>query len=310
MKNRLILLCLLLGILHPNISAQDVQVQKIKEQIEFLSSDDFQGRKTGTKGLEKAANYISKYFESEDIKPYYESYIDTFYIKGGTPAYNVVAHIEGSDPFLKREPIIIGAHYDHIGITKGPENDSIANGANDNISGTVGVMQLANRLKEFQPKRSILFVLFDAEEQGLLGSKYLAEKLKSEDIYPYVVFNIEMIGVPMKDKPKQAYLTGFEKSNFVKLFNKYAGQEALTYLPQAKDYSLFKRSDNYPFFLSFEIPAHSVSTFDFKNYEYYHHVNDEAQLLDAVHINDLINTWFEPLLEIANHTERNIKLND
>lgn len=305
-----ILLCLFGQFLYAQdtISKGD-NVKEIKVQLDVLASDAFQGRESGSKGLEQAADYISAYFKSQDIKPYYKTYKDTFYLKSKV-GYNLIAEIKGSDPYLKRQPLIIGAHYDHIGFTKAVDGDSIANGANDNISGTVGVMQLAKRLKDKQPKRPILFVLFDAEEQGLKGSTYLAEKLKSEDINPYVIFNLEMIGVPMLDQPQKAYLTGFDKSNFAKLFNDYAESEALILLSQAQKYQLFRRSDNYPFYKSFKIPAHSVSTFDFTNYDYYHHVKDEALLQDPKHINSLVNLWVEPLLKIANHTEKLIKLND
>ena len=314
MRNILGCFGLVLGLVFQSVYSQDTLVQDnnvedIQTQLEVLASDEFQGRETGSKGLEKAANYIESYFISQDIKPYYESYKDTFYLKKKV-AYNVIAYVKGSDPYLKREPVIIGAHYDHIGLKKAIEGDSIANGANDNISGTVGVLQLAKRLKDSIPKRPIMFVLFDAEEQGLNGSTYLAEKLKSEDVEPYVVFNIEMIGVPMPDQPQQVYLTGYDKSNFAELFNDYTESEALIFSPQTQKMQLFKRSDNFPFYKSFNIPAHTVSSFDFTNYEYYHHVKDEAELQDAEHINDLVEIWIKPILEIANHTEKLIKLND
>ena len=291
-------------------TAQVSNIKDLNTHLNYISSDELNGRLTGTKGIDKAATYISKYFKSIGLKPYYETFRDTFYIKKQTVAYNVIGQIEGNDPLFKNEPIIIGAHYDHIGNSKAVDGDSIANGANDNASGSVAVMQLAYALKDSKPKRPILFVLFDAEEQGLLGSTYLAEKLKSEDVNPYAIFNIEMVGVSMRDKPKQAYLTGYDKSNFAKIFNEYANEEALIFSPQAKDYQLFKRSDNYPFFQSFEIPAHSVSTFDFTNYNYYHHVDDEAELLDTEHIQSLVNVWAEPLLKIANHSEKIIKLDN
>ena len=314
MRNILSSLGLVLVMVYQGVYAQDTLVQEtyvkeIQSQLEVLASDELQGRETGSKGLEKASDYISAYFKTQDIKPYYESYKDTFYLKKKV-AYNVIAYIKGSSPYLKNEPVIIGAHYDHIGMIKAVDGDSIANGANDNISGTVGVMQLAKRLKDSIPKRPIMFVLFDAEEQGLKGSTYLAEKLKSEDIKPYVIFNIEMIGVPLPDKPQQVYLTGYDKSNFAELFNDYAESEALIFSQQAQKMQLFKRSDNFPFYKSFKIPAHSVSSFDFTNYEYYHHVKDEAKLQNAEHINALVKVWIKPIMEIANHTEKLIKLKE
>jgi Zn-dependent M28 family amino/carboxypeptidase len=288
--------------------AQQENIIEIESQLKALASDEMQGRETGTEGIEKASKYISGFFKKENIKPYYESYIDTFYLKDKKPAYNVIAYIEGTESYLNQNPVIIGAHYDHIGIRKAIDGDSIANGANDNASGTVGVMQLAKRLKESKPKRPIIFVLFDAEEKGLLGSTYLAEKLKSEDVIPYVVINLEMIGVPMNGKPGQAYITGYKKSNFVEYFNEYANQEVLIFSSASKQYQLFKRSDNWPFYKSFEIPAHSFSTFDFSNYEYYHHVDDEAALMNPEHMNTLIDSWVEPISKIANHSDNTIKM--
>lgn len=287
--------------------AQRSQVEDIKTHLQVLTSDEFTGRETGKPGLNKAANYISKYFKSIQIKPYFISYKDTFYTKN-LKAYNVVGYIEGSEEYLKNKPLLITAHYDHIGIRKPVDGDSIANGANDNASGTVAVMQLAKNLKASKPKRPIVFVLFDAEEQGLQGSKFLAQKFKTQDIKPYVVFNIEMIGVPMKDKESQAYFTGYEKSNLAKKFNGYAQKEVLIFSPQASKYKLFRRSDNYPFYSTFSIPSHTASSFDFTNYDYYHQVDDEFEKLDIEHMNNLINSWVQPLLDIANHKENLIKL--
>ncbi len=290
--------------------SQDKNVEDVKLQLEKLSSDEFEGRLTGTKGRDLAADFIIKNFESYNLKPYFKTYKDTFYLKDNTVGINVIAQIEGSLDYLKNKPVIIGAHYDHIGFLSPVENDSIGNGANDNAAGSVGVLQLAKLLKDKKPLRPILFVLFDAEEQGLLGSKYLAEKMKSMDITPYIVFNLEMIGVPMKNRPRKAYLTGYDLSNLPDYFNKTAGEETIVFLPTARKYGLFQRSDNYPFYQSMNIPAHSVSTFDFVNYKYYHHTEDEAYLMDPSHIYDLVSIWAPVLEQIANHKEPVIKLNN
>jgi Zn-dependent M28 family amino/carboxypeptidase len=285
------------------------ELDHVNDQMTILTSDEFVGRETGTDGLKKAADYISYFFESQGIQPYFSTYKDTFIYKD-IEAYNIVGYIEGTEDYLKNKPLLISAHYDHIGIKKPIEGDSIANGANDNAAGTVAVMQLAKRLKDSKPKRPILFVLFDAEEKGLKGSKYLSEKLKAQDVIPYLVFNIEMIGVPMKDQPGKAYLTGFDKSNFAEYFNKYAKEDALIFSTQSEKFQLFRRSDNYPFYQNLNIPAHTASSFDFNNYDYYHHVDDELDKLDVNHMNNLINLWKKPLLEIANHKDNLIKLKE
>jgi len=303
-------LCILLTLFSFIGYSQASAAEDIQNQIDILASDEFEGRSAGTTGGQAAANYIADTFKSYKLKPYFKTFTDTFSINKTLKGTNIIAQIEGSDQQLKNEPIIIGAHYDHIGLVNAVDGDAIANGANDNASGSVGVLQLAKRLQDKKIRRPILFILFDAEEKGLLGSKHMATKLNALGIRPYVVFNLEMIGVPLQDNPQQAYLTGYDRSNFVDIFNKAAGQEALIYLTTAKQYGLFRRSDNYPFYKAFNIPAHSVSTFDFRNYKYYHHVKDEPKLMYAEHILGLVEIWARAIEEIANHKENIIRLKE
>ena len=81
--------------------------------MEYLASDELQGRATGSEGIEKAAVYIENYFKSNNIKPYFETYRDTFQL-GEITGYNIIGVIEGNDPKLKDEYVILGGHYDHI----------------------------------------------------------------------------------------------------------------------------------------------------------------------------------------------------
>src|SRR5690606_13144731 len=122
------------------------------------------------------------------IKPYFKTYRETVKIDS-INAFNVVGFIEGNDPKLKNEVIVLGAHYDHIGQGQSIKRyggkltdvDSIANGANDDASGVAAVLALANHFSINKTnKRSIVFALFSGEEFGLLGSKHLAKRLKSE----------------------------------------------------------------------------------------------------------------------------------
>lgn len=289
-------------------SPKDAILEKeVSAALEYLSSDELEGRKTGTPGIEKAARYIENVLETNGIKPFFKTYRDTFEVKGVT-GYNVVGMIEGTDPILKDEFVIIGAHYDHVGQGKPVDGDTIANGANDNASGTVAVLELARHFSAKAPKRSILVTLFSAEEMGLVGAKELAKDLKAQGIDLYTMFNIEMIGVPMAGRDYKAYLTGYEASNMAEKFNEYSGQEVLGFLPEAKQYNLFQRSDNYPFYEEFKIPAQTISTFDFKNYPYYHHVDDEFEHMDTSHMKDLIEALIPGLSAMANTSEKEIKL--
>ncbi|PRX43191.1 M20/M25/M40 family metallo-hydrolase [Salegentibacter salegens] len=286
-----------------------VQQAEVEELLNYLSSNELKGRQTGTEGIELAAQKIESIFQKNDIQKYFDSYRHNFETNG-VKGFNVVGVLEGNDPRLKDEFIILGAHYDHIGIQKPVEGDSIANGANDNAAGTVAVVELAKMLAEMDNnKRSIMFVLFSAEEMGLVGAKRIAQRLKEDRLDLYALFNFEMIGVPMNDKEYIGYLTGYENSNFAEKFNEYSGEKVLGFLPQAKEYNLFKRSDNYPFFEEFNVPAQTISTFDFTNYDYYHHVADEAEKLDVAHMTNVIESVIPGILKMANTPEKEIKLN-
>lgn len=286
------------------ISVSEADVAEI---LQYLSSDELEGRNTGTVGIEKAAVYIENILRENGIEPFLETYRDSFEIKGLT-GYNLIGIKEGSDPELKEEFVMIGAHYDHIGYGKPVEQDSIANGANDNASGTTAVLALAKHLSQVDTKRSILFSFFSAEEMGLVGARHLSNRLKEENLDLYVLFNIEMIGVPMTGKDYDVYLTGYQLSNLAQKFNEYTKEEVIGFLPQAQEYQLFRRSDNYPFYQDFNIPAQSISTFDFTNYDYYHHVSDEFQYMDTAHMTALIEKLIPGVIGIANDPQRSIQM--
>ncbi|HSP12352.1 MAG TPA: M20/M25/M40 family metallo-hydrolase [Salegentibacter sp.] len=288
---------------------KQITEDSVESLLKYLASDELKGRETGTDGILLAARKIESIFADHGVQPYYETYRDSFQIED-RHAFNVVGFVKGTDPVLKDEIIIIGAHYDHVGEGKEVNGDVIANGANDNAAGTVAVVELAKHFAEIKDnKRSLMFMLFSAEEMGLQGSKYSAEKMKEEAIDLYAVLNFEMIGVPMEDKDYLAYVTGYENSNLAEKFNEYSSEEVLGYLPQAKEYNLFKRSDNYPFYQEFNIPSQTISTFDFTNYDYYHHVSDEAEELDFEHMKNIIESVKPGIHQMANTDEKEIKLN-
>ncbi|HET7361895.1 MAG TPA: M28 family peptidase [Salinimicrobium sp.] len=284
-----------------------ISEDEVAHTLKYLSSDELKGRMTGTEGIEKAAEYIENVFRKNNIQPYFETYRDSFKIEGIT-GYNIVGFKEGTDPGLKDQFIIIGAHYDHIGVRELVNGDSIANGANDNASGTTAVLELAKYLSDIKTKRSILFTLYSAEEMGLVGSSLLARRLKEKGIKPYVMFNIEMVGVPMVGKDYAAYLTGYNLSNLAEKFNAYSGEKVLGFLPRAKKLQLFRRSDNYPFYEQFHIPAQTISTFDFTNFEYYHHVDDEFSEMNVAHLTGLIEEIIPGIVKMANTPTMEIKL--
>ncbi|NAY92868.1 M20/M25/M40 family metallo-hydrolase [Muricauda sp. JGD-17] len=282
---------------------------RMEEIMNFLASDDLKGRDAGSEGIEMAAEYIENYFVSYAVGPYFTSYRDTL-INFKKPSYNIVGLVEGNDPDLKNEYILIGAHYDHIG-TISPENgDYIANGANDNASGTTTVLEIARHFGTYKNnKRSLIFALFSAEEKGLLGSEHLAKKLKEEELNLYAMLNFEMTGVPLRGRDYEVYITGYKRSNLAEISNKYAQSNLVGYLRTAQEYNLFQRSDNFPFHKEFGVPSHTYCTFDFTNFDHYHKVGDEVDLMDFGHMAHLVNSMLPVLEGIANAPTQEIKIN-
>ncbi|WP_209403986.1 M28 family peptidase [Pseudozobellia sp. WGM2] len=288
---------------------QFTSVAKVEAIMNFLASDELQGRDTGSEGIAKAADFIENVFKENGVAPYFEDYRDML-SNFDQPAYNMVGFIEGNDPNLKNEFIIIGAHYDHIGLIEEENGDKIANGANDNATGTTTVLELARYFGGAKTnKRSLIFALFSAEEKGLLGSKHLAQKLKNENLNLYAMLNFEMVGVPLQGKDHLTYLTGYEESNLAEIANSYSSEKFAGFLPKAKEFNLFKRSDNYPFHEAFGVPSQTFCTFDFTNFNHYHKVGDEVSEMNFEHMASLINKSIPVIMGITNAATKEIKYN-
>ena len=283
----------------------------IKDIVYFLASDELEGRNTGSEGIEKSATFIETKFKDYGVKPYFDTYRDNFKIDS-LDAFNVVGFLEGSDPKLKDEVVIIGAHYDHIGRRAKPvEGDSIGHGANDNASGTSTVIAMAKSFAaQKNNKRSIMFALFSGEEMGLRGAKQLAERLKNENLNLYTMVNFEMLGVPFPDRDYQVFATGYDLSNMAEVLNKYAGNKLVGKSDEAAKFNLFKRSDNYAFYEHFKIAAQTISSCDLTNFDFYHHVDDEADIMDYNHMASTINNLFPAMEGMINAPTQEIKMND
>jgi Tol biopolymer transport system component len=199
-------------------AAELAQTKSLKKHITYLSSDELQGRLTGSIGKQKAADYIANQFKAMGLKPYANnSFFQKFNYKvklnphatdgSGDKANNgtnVIAFLDNK----AAKTIVIGAHYDHLGLnehnhsTKPNSHGEIHNGADDNASGVAGVLELARMFSQNKTKENVnyIFALFSGEEDGLIGSKHMAETLKS--LHPNVVtmINMDMIGRLDKDK--------------------------------------------------------------------------------------------------------------
>lgn len=284
---------------------RDLQkLEDTKVIISHLASDDFEGRKPGTEGYLKASKYVAKVLEGSGVMPFRNgSYQDTFLVDG-SETYNIVGMIKGSG----EDYVMICAHLDHLGAAKGV--DSIYNGANDNASGVTAALQVAKVLAKMNFNQNIIVALFSAEEMGLVGSKHLAQKLRREGVNLTHVFNFEMIGKTLTSGANEVYITGFKKSNLAEEMNKAVGFEFVKFLPAAVRYQLFSRSDNFPFFAEFGIPSHTISTFDFANYDHYHKASDEVGLLDLENMHAVINTSTWAISEILRNNQVRINVGE
>ena len=280
---------------------------RIQNTVDYLASDALLGRDTGSEGIAMAADFLEDALKSYGISPFYTSYRDTL-TNMEVPAFNIVGYIPGTNANLRDEFIVLGAHYDHVGITKPVEGDSIANGANDNASGTAMLLELARNLVAREPGRGILIAFFSAEERGLLGSEHLAKRLKAGGKTPFAMLNFEMVGVPMENTSYKMYLTGYEMSNLAAVSNSFSGEELIGLLPQAQEYNLFQRSDNYAFYKEFGIPSHTYSTFDFTNYAFYHQPGDEGNKMNFIHMEGLVNQMVPVILGVSGMPAEDLKI--
>lgn len=197
------------------------------------------------------------------------------------PLFNVAGMIPGRSK--EKELVLFSAHYDHIGIVKSLESDSIANGADDDASGTTAVISLAKYYKKLNNNdRTLIFVAFTAEELGGYGARHFSSKLDPNDVV--AMFNIEMIGKNSKFGKNSAFITGYEKSDFGEIIQRNLEGADFKFHPDPyPEQNLFYRSDNATL-AALGVPAHTISTDQIDTDKFYHTVNDEFETLDVNNI--------------------------
>jgi hypothetical protein len=223
-----------------------------------------------------------------------------------TPANNVLAFLEGSDPEQKNEILIIGAHYDHSGITRNAAagQDSILNGADDNASGTAGMMAIAKAFSRLdqRPKRSVLFIAFAGEERGLLGSRYYIRNPKFPLENTVAMLNLDMIG---RNDPGKVSIVAHSRSPELKQINEeensVVGLELIYETPEK-----FIGGSDHASFIKSGISA----LFYFSGiHKDYHKVTDETDLINFSKASQISQLAFRTAFRIANDTRRYKVLN-
>ena len=209
---RTVLLGTLLGLasLADPLQAQRPEPPRLLDDIRFLSDDRLQGRMTGSRGADSAAAYLARRFSQVGLQPAAGGWFQSFTVGQEAPAArqaqtgalvgkNVIGILPGRDPVLRNETVILGAHYDHLGLggfgSLDPDSTGLVhNGADDNASGAAALIQVAARLAASPPARTVVFIAFSGEELGLLGSAHYVK----QSIYPLAstlaMVNLDMVG--------------------------------------------------------------------------------------------------------------------
>src|SRR5690348_17359108 len=291
----------------PTAARAGVNEADVRRLLGALADDSMQGRATGSEGSARAARFIADEFKRYGVQPagdsgYFQRVPVAYQSREGNrrlrllpsleardtvpadlraTAVNVVGIIPGSDPALRDQVVLIDAHYDHLGIRANAGGDSIYNGADDDASGVVAVLEIARALAAGPPpKRTVVFAATTGEEVGLLGTRWYLEHPVAPLKSMTANLEIEMIGRPdsLAGGAGRAWLTGFERSTMGQMFT----SAGLAVAPDKRpDQQFFNRSDNIAF-ARMGLPAHTLSSFNL--HTDYHQLTDDITTIDFAHM--------------------------
>lgn len=290
--------------------AEYAKTSELKKHISYLASDAMKGRLTGSKEEKTVSGYLAKQLKSLGLKPFKNnSYFQEFTYKvrlnphdstavADNTGRNVIGYLDNK----AAKTIIVGAHYDHLGLnehnnsTKPNSKGEIHNGADDNASGVAGVLELARMFSQNSTVETAnyVFVLFSGEEDGLIGSKKLAETIKTS--YPNVIamLNIDMIG-RLNDK-KEMTVGGVGSSP---VFPKMAEKNKPAGFNITLDESGIGPSDHTSFYLK-DIPVLFLFT---GTHSDYHKPSDDEDKINYYGVQHCTDYAFRMLNDIAAETK-------
>jgi Zn-dependent M28 family amino/carboxypeptidase len=275
----------------------------------FLASDAMQGRGSGTIYERIAAEYIGSQFRQFGLQPGGDTdsagnktFVQRVALEPAkanvSVTWNAIGVLPGSDP--EAEAIMLSAHLDHLGVNEALTGDKIFNGADDDASGCVAVLELARVLAAGKrPRRTIYFVCFGSEERGGFGARYFIDHAPVPLTKIVADLTFEMLGRPdAKVAAGTLWLTGFERST---LGPELARQGAALVADPHPEQHFFRRSDNYPLALRGVI-AHTISSFGL--HTDYHRPTDEVSGIDFPFMTRSLNSLVKPIQWLANSTFR------
>ena len=277
---------------------ESISVDQLKQHVEHLADDKLEGREAGRRGGRAAGDYLEDQLARLGLRG---AGVDGGFFHPFAPNFrNVLALLQGSDPALKNQVVIAGAHYDHVGYgtrrnSRGPIG-YIHNGADDNASGTSALLELAEAFEMLSepPRRSVLFAFWDAEEKGLLGSKHWVAHptLPLENVA--AVLNMDMIGWLRKDA-----MTVFGTRSGYGLRRLVSRQNEGLQLRLDFPWTLKANADHYPFF-QHGIPVLTLHT---GLHDKYHSPRDDAEWINSAGMNRVARLLFGVVYELADRPE-------
>jgi hypothetical protein len=288
-----------------------VSASSAKKTVEFLASDDLEGRMSGKKGNVLAAEHIKARFSEMGYNTQYQK----FNIRRVNPGpknesgdnftQNICAWIEGKDPILKNEIIVIGAHMDHIGygpsMSMAPGRPRIHPGADDNASGTAALLEIAKGMSNLENKRTILFIAFSAEEMGLLGSQFYTENpilpIDDPSIKKHIfMLNMDMVGYLKKPK----YGESFESMDSSVDITRYIGELSQRYSFAKSITTRSSGGSDHASFYNKKIPVAFLHT---GGHNYYHTPQDTADKINYEGIEKVAKYALELTWKVCDETK-------
>ncbi len=298
--------------------------ERMERLVTVLAADSMEGRATGSDGARRAARFIARELESYGVEPG----VDGLFIQeiplyrvrlpngrervmvvgtAGVPEGaeileemrdgNVIGAIWGPSGREAGEAVILGAHFDHVGIGRAVEGDSIYNGADDDASGVAVVLEVARLLAGEGPQaRTVLFLLTTGEEVGLAGTRFYIDHPVVPLERTVADLQVEMVGRPdsLAGGHGRAWLTGFERSTL----GDALAEAGIALVPDPRpDQRFFFRSDNIAF-ARLGIPAHTLSSYNL--HPDYHRPSDEADTMDYGHMAEVTKSTAAAVRILAN----------
>ena len=265
--------------------------------VEMLASDSLQGRNAGEEGGRMAAEYIVSLLKEWGIRPFdRDGYLQPF-VAGGCSMNNILAVIPGKSD----EYVIVGAHYDHVGIGVVVDGDSCYNGADDNASGVSAVLQIARAVKKMRktPERGIIFAFWDGEEKGLLGSRHFVENCAFlSHVSAYM--NFDMIGRGPVDNPK--HLTYFYTASY-QAFGEWLKEDmsvrGFSFVPDYRAWDNPTGGSDNAYFAKNGIP---IVWYHTEGHPDYHRPSDTADKIDYEKMTDITRAAFLCTWRLANES--------